>query len=157
MQIGRTASNNSVAPAEAMFCHTVLTTGRSAPLDQFHTRNLEIPIDGTGSSSHIAEISSSPLYQCSRYVTYCRFNIICVISEYTLYQSISLSAPLFWTKIHRLGLSNHEVNSFPFPLFQLTWYQPKWQSQINYRCTSSLCTPLLGKFISQIEQEMMWL
>ncbi len=41
------------------------------PLDQFHTRNLEIPIDGTGSSNHIAETSFSLLHQCSHYVTYC--------------------------------------------------------------------------------------
>jgi hypothetical protein len=57
MQIGRTASNNFIAPAEAMLCHTFLTTGRSTPLDQYHTPNLKIPIDGTGSSKHIAKIS----------------------------------------------------------------------------------------------------
>ncbi len=57
MQIGRTASNFSVAPAEAMLCQIVLTTGRSTPLDQLHTPNLKIPIDGIGSSKHIAEIS----------------------------------------------------------------------------------------------------
>jgi len=94
MQIGRTASNNSVAPAEAMLCHTVLTTGRSTPLDQYHTRNLETPIDGTRSSKHIAEISFC-FYISVIIMSHFAVTIICVISEYTLCQSISLSAPPF--------------------------------------------------------------
>jgi hypothetical protein len=92
MQIGRTASNNSVAPAEAMLCHTVLTTGRSTPLDQFHTRNLEVPIEGTGSSNHIAEISSSIYVSVVIMSHIVNKNMMCAISEYTLCQSISLSA-----------------------------------------------------------------
>jgi hypothetical protein len=72
MQIGRTASNNSVAPAEAMLCHTVLTTGRSTPLEQYHTPNLKIPIDGTGSSKHITEIS------------FCFYISIITMSHFTL-------------------------------------------------------------------------
>jgi hypothetical protein len=95
MQIGRTASNNSVAPAEAMLCHTALTTGRSTPLDQFHTRSLEVPIDGTGSSKHIAEISFCCFISVVIMSQYA-ITIICVISEYTLSQSISLSAPFFF-------------------------------------------------------------
>jgi hypothetical protein len=92
MQIGRTASNNSVAPAEAILCHTALTTGRSTPLDQYHTQNLEIPIGGTGSSKHIAEISFC-FYISVVIMSHYVIAIICVIPEYTLCQSISLSAP----------------------------------------------------------------
>jgi hypothetical protein len=68
---------------------------------------------------------------------------MCAIFEYTQGQSISLSASALLTKIDRLGLSNHEINSFPLPLFQLICYQPKWQSRMNYRCTSSIYTLLL--------------
>jgi hypothetical protein len=56
MQIRRTASKISIAPAEAMLCQIVLTTGHSTPLDLYHTPNLKIPIEGIGSSKHIAEI-----------------------------------------------------------------------------------------------------
>ncbi len=92
MQIGRAASNNSVAPAEAMLCHTVLTTGRSTPLDRFHTQNLEAPIEGTGSSNYNAEISSSNYVSIVIMSHIVNKSIMCAISEYTLCQSISLSA-----------------------------------------------------------------